>query len=64
MAVRKIPTCKKCGFQIGSYDHVEAHRGKPVMGIKSRHAMSATSQHGFHALNDTPANQAKKVKLW
>jgi hypothetical protein len=40
-----------------------AHRGKPQMQSKSRHAL-AIKDHGFHAVNDTPANLARKAKLW
>jgi hypothetical protein len=64
MATRKIPTCSKCGFQIGSYDHFMAHRGKPQMAIKGRHALGI-KDHGFHAVNDAPNNTARgKLKLW
>ena len=61
--MRKIPTCRRCGFQIGSYDHFMAHRSKPQMPSKSRHVIGI-KDHGFHNYNDTPANQARKQKLW
>jgi hypothetical protein len=54
--------CRKgCGFERGTYDCVMAHKAKPVMQPRGRHALSVSKDHFFHATVDVPTKMYKQA---